>query len=335
MPTNLLFAFYILMAIIGVIATVLGIINWIMYSSTSSAITELNDELEKKGREFDTIKSEISSNQHSLPEQENAQYPQENVQPPENNTNLPVAEENIPEIISPSEETPSAEESPQIDIVRNVRGEYENPTSGVMKRETVIMKIKNSDEENDSASEEQQNQNASETENFTKQVEPEPLTEYKTAEEIQFSDDTIIDNPKSDSLPHLSLERNVVDDEIVPSGPSEILDVISEPEDPNKIGNDEIHGITVPLFSKAQNDADFNAMWLTVQKIIDDAIIPVQINVDFTNIFFLYGEEMEYLRKVYKDVKLKNCTIGFTNCSPELVKILWEDNELGNLILDI
>lgn len=339
MPTNLLFAFYVLMAIIGVIATVLGIINWIMYSTTSSAITELNDELEKKGREFDTIKSEISSNQHSQSESDNLPYPQENIQPPINDTNLPVTDDTIPEITAPSEAAQTAEESPQIDIVRNVRGEYEHPTSGVMKRETVMMKIKNSDNENEGTVEtslkDQIEPDTLKTANESKPPDPETQSVNDNTEEISFSDDTIIDNPKNDNLPHLSLGRNTVEDDIPASTPSEVLDIISEPEDPNKIGNDEVHGITVPLFSKAQNDADFNSMWLEVQKIIDDAIIPVQINIDFTNIFFLYNEEMEYLRKVFKNVKLKNCTIGFINCSPELVKILWEDNDLGNLILDI
>lgn len=339
MSTNVLFAIYIIIAVIGILATVLGIINWIMYSSTSSTINELNDEIEKKGREFDSFKGSIGNTQVSQSQLANFQPPQplsEELQETASINPQPY-EKQIPQSVIQEEVNMERNEmqedkTPQIDIVRNVRAEYEQPTSGVMKRETVIMKIEDTTENEDLSESEEQTENIAED---TSKIQNIPDISSETS--IEISGDTIIDNPKSDQhvFDDFSLKRNNMRENTNISSSDEVMDIISEPEDPNKIGNDEIHGITIPLFSKAQNDADFNAMWQKIQQILEDAVIPVQINIDFSDIFFLYKEEIGYLKKIYDNVKNKNCTLGFINCSPELVKIIWEDNELSNLILDI
>lgn len=349
MSTNLLFAIYIIVAVIGIIAIVLGIINWIMFSSTSASINEINDELEKKGREFDALKGSsqpnitttppIQENPTMVPEVNYTNGQEDIISPAAADTQIPL--ESVAPIENNEEAIQSEEEgTPQIDIVRNVRGEYEHPTTGVMKRETVIMKLNNNQEEE---LPEEEHENSIE-EPIKSEVEPPKTTDIDVQMEqshlesqIQYpeiSGDTIIDNPK-DAFEDFSLMREKESQSNKMVEADEVMDVISEPDEPNKIGSDEVHGITVPLFSKAQNDADFKLMWQEVQKIINDAIVPVQINIDFSEIFFLYKEEMDYLKQIFHNVKEKNCTLGFVNCSPELVKIIWEDNELGNLILDI
>lgn len=374
MSSTAVLAIYLSIAIIGVAAVVLGIINWILYSNASSAITELNDEIEKKGREFDTLKNnphqpastideaqtytntEMVSQQQEAPIQEMQENSATNVEPSQNlNVEPNLSQTELPE--PAVEPVINENETPQIDIVRNVRGDFENPTSaGGIKRETVIMKIPDLLNE-DTTSEIQEPENTAPKENDQNDaIYEEPITN----EAIEISGDTIIDNPQNDSLTNQQISQNLPLQDSntynqMPSNPFndsnentinepttgapslsvDIMDVISEPDEINSIGSDKIHGITVSLYSKAQNDADFKAMWMEIQKILQDAVIPVQINIDFSDVFFLYKEEMDYLKKVYTNVKSNDFTLGFINCSPELVKVLWKDDELGNLILDI
>lgn len=349
MSNSLLYAIYIIIAVLGILATILGIINWFLYSSNSTAINHLNDEIEKKGREFDTLKGNIISTttqQHdqsghgSIIESQNIEPSMEPVPSTEQSTiSTP---EILPNVVSDESNLQDsghqANETPQIDIVRNVRGQYEHPTTGVMKRETVIMKLgKDGQVEDFPANESTQPDEANETNQKIREQAQPNYAESQKQPEIEISDKTIIDNPPNnpDAFENFSLKRNTNQNRIDEFSVDEVMDVISEIDSPNKMNNDVKHGIEIPLFSKAQNDADFNAMWQEVQKVLNDAVIPIQIKIDFTNIFFLYKEEMEYLRKVHTNVKEKNCTLGFINCSPELVKVIWEDNELGNLILDI
>ena len=94
---------------LAVLSIVLGIINWMYLSSTSSKISALEGEIEKKAKEFDAIKKEKFQQQTSL------QAPADN---------------------SGQSASFAGQENPAIEIVRNVRAEFRQAESPLVDQET-------------------------------------------------------------------------------------------------------------------------------------------------------------------------------------------------------
>lgn len=89
------------------VSILLGIINWIYLSSTSSKISILEEEIEKKAKEFDAIKKEKSQQASSR------------------------ADNQGPAEYSGRAASFAGQENPAIEIVRNVRAEFEQPGPSV------------------------------------------------------------------------------------------------------------------------------------------------------------------------------------------------------------
>lgn len=110
MSLTTLLSIYIIIGIIALITIFLGIINWINLASTSSAINELQMEVEKKNLEFDSLRKKSIKSSSYAP------------------SPAPVAfqgtDGNLPQ--------------PQIEIVRNVRKGLA-PGQSHLKQETVPM----------------------------------------------------------------------------------------------------------------------------------------------------------------------------------------------------
>jgi hypothetical protein len=90
------------------LSLLLAIIGWIVLASLSSKTVLLEEEIEKKAKEFDAIRKEKSSNRHHT---ERTVSVIESPEVAETNQNIPQTEE------------PTAEDT--IQIVRNVRGTFE------------------------------------------------------------------------------------------------------------------------------------------------------------------------------------------------------------------
>jgi hypothetical protein len=97
-----------LIVFLSMLSIALGTINWIYLSSTSSKISALEGEIEKKAIEFDAIKKE-KSQQHSSTFAENT-APGEN---PDRSASF------------------TGQENPAIEIVRNVRAEFRQEEAAV------------------------------------------------------------------------------------------------------------------------------------------------------------------------------------------------------------
>ena len=92
-----------LIVFFSAVSILLGIINWIYLSSTSSKMSVLEEEIEKKAKEFDAIKKE---------KLQQTQSRGENIGPADNFDRSASS---------------AGQENPSIEIVRNVRAEFRQP----------------------------------------------------------------------------------------------------------------------------------------------------------------------------------------------------------------
>ena len=105
---------YIGMGSIGVLGIILSIINLVNLASTSSAINQVQTEIDKKEKEFDTLKKTIADFKTQPPPQDNQYSPQQ---------------------------YPGQEKEQQIEVVRNVRSEFVGSgEQQPLNRETFDMK---------------------------------------------------------------------------------------------------------------------------------------------------------------------------------------------------
>ncbi len=121
----------------------------------------------------------------------------------------------------------------------------------------------------------------------------------------------------------------------IPQDNREVLATVKEQvtDAPSQISKKNT--ITIPLYSQAGKDADFNNLWKTICKAMESTK-QVHVNIDFKNILFLYEKEIEYLKKINEIVLQQKGTMRFFNCSSELIAFLWEkDKDLAHLIQDL
>jgi hypothetical protein len=103
---------------------------------------------------------------------------------------------------------------------------------------------------------------------------------------------------------------------VEPDQQSDVLDVVDESAAAPRSG-----AITLTLFSNAKKDTDFAAAWQRLAQVLPDHQNP-RIDIDFSNVMFLYDRELQYLEK-FRDVILRaGGTVAFVNCEAELMSIL-------------
>ncbi|MDG5814323.1 hypothetical protein QA601_04485 [Chitinispirillales bacterium ANBcel5] len=108
----------------------------------------------------------------------------------------------------------------------------------------------------------------------------------------------------------------------------DVLDVISEPVLEQ---NNELY--TLPLYSEASKDADFNRIWQKANQMIFSGSGP-QIKIDFSNISFLHKNEILCLSKIHKLASEQGAIIEFSNCDAEIRNQLASIPTLFHLIED-
>lgn len=132
----------------------------------------------------------------------------------------------------------------------------------------------------------------------------------------------------------LDIHKSPTNPETIPSytdNNGDVLDVVDEQQTAAASEQMEQQNITIPLYSQSGKDADFRTLWRTLIQAIEETE-GLHVNIDFTNIMFLYEKEIEYLRKIKQTVELQNGILSFINCSKELEPILNNDPTLCTLI---
>jgi hypothetical protein len=112
----------------------------------------------------------------------------------------------------------------------------------------------------------------------------------------------------------------------------EVLDIVTEPPHAAHQAPDPKNSLTISLFSKASQDADFTALWVVLKQFLETVPSP-RITIDFKNILFLYENEIEYLKKIHKTISVRKGALKLSSCSPELTAILSNDPILQPLIV--
>ncbi len=262
---------------LGVLAAVsvfLGVLNWFQLMTTSSAINRLQTEIDKKYQEKDSRKKDA----------------------PHPNTEefygiVPSSERHS---VLPSPAPASAQQEPQIEIVRNVRGGYAVTEQAGLTKETFPTPHK-------------ENPPLKETgENVYRQPQPVPES----------------------SVSYRQLPLSYPPD----NAPSDVLEVVDESSENISTRQQGTDSFIIPLYSKASQDADFSSLWKKLTQVLERSP-DADIQVDFKNILFLYEKEIEYLCKIYETVTLRKGRLSFIHCSPELISILNKEPRLKNIIL--
>lgn len=306
MPT--LHTIYILIFVITGISIILSFIDWFYLLSLSGKISSLEQEIEKKAQEFDSFKKERSNNQ----------------------LNHPV----LPPVENQQAMSPNSFSDETIQIIRNVRGNFEKteqlpqykttPDSGIYDQSTPEHPYLE-----DSAPEDSMENPAPvlDTGVVEPYVPPPTQTPF-----IFDTPDFNAAEPQESSWPEISgygttgehletpvfpieptISENLQPDQIE----SDVMEVVHE-QQPQEVVQE--HPV-LPLYSDITKDADFIQLWKMLSEILASKNKPV-VSIDFSGIHFIYDKELEYLDKIYHIIAGQNGSLYFINCDPELVSLL-------------
>ncbi len=165
-----------------------------------------------------------------------------------------------------------------IEVVRNVRAGFEEPESAQPHLQTQVLQV-----------------GANHAHDSVEEVLPPALSEPQP-EEIEAS-------PEMETVPALEEEETTFED---------VLAVVDEKED---ILPASSHVLS--LFSQRMKDADFTGLWESFKSLVgDEGNVAVQI--DFTNVLFVYDREAGWLRQIVEIAGQRGCRISFTSLSNEL-----------------
>ncbi len=122
MSLTLLIIIFTVIGILAIVSITVGILNWINLASSSSAVTKLQGEIEKKFQETDSQKKNSG--------------PSPGFQSPESKV---ITAEDFNEMQHQSQLSPQGGNN-NIEIVRNVRGDFNSSNQGNLTQETIPMK---------------------------------------------------------------------------------------------------------------------------------------------------------------------------------------------------
>ncbi len=284
MSITSLIAIFIGIGILTIVSIFFGIINWIDLVSTSSSINQLQTELEKKYKESDSQKK-------SAPAPDGYPPPQPPAAAGPDMTGLQQPPPALPE---------QEEEQQQIEIIRNVRGEFASTEQSKMHSQTIPIQKPHSV---DPVSSEE-----------TGEFQQPPISPVQTVPDSYRDFQPEVNKPAEEKVTQEDV--TVYRDE---------METMTPPAS-------ESGSITIPLYSNASQDADFNTLWKTLSGHLTTTD-HLRAIIDFKNILFLYEKEIEYLRKIHKAIELNHGTLSFIQCSSELISTLNNDPILKNLIV--
>ncbi|MBN1756690.1 MAG: hypothetical protein JW863_00130 [Chitinispirillaceae bacterium] len=285
MPT--LDTLFIIIVSVMAVSLILAVVDWIYLASLASKSSILEREVEKKSQEFDALRKDRAAGNSHIEHQAAVFESQE-----------PLADTPPPE--DPEEQT--------IQIVRNVRGNFEQSSSYI-----------------DTAPDQDADQ---------PHIAAPPDTsigtlEYQTV--LPLEHDHHLDDPGSNSQQYTG-----------PYPPAEELPPPPETVAINSFqgyGSGEESGPVRPdtapqrlrLYSDATKDADFQQLWKNINEILQnqpDALI----TVDLSGINFMYEKEMEYLEKINYLLAGQGGTLTFINCDAELLELINQRPQLRSLV---
>lgn len=279
-----LIAIFIGIGILTIVSIFFGIINWIDLVSTSTSINRLQTELEKKYTESDSQKK-------SAPAPDGYPPPHHAATGEPDMTGLQHPPPALPE---------QEEEQQQIEIIRNVRGEFASTEQSKMHSQTIPIQKPLS---TDPASSEE-----------TGEFQQPPISPVQTDPDTYSDFQPEVNKPVGGKVTQedVTVYRDEMET-MTPPAPA-------------------TGSVTIPLYSNASQDADFNTLWKTLTGHLTTTN-HLMVIIDFTNILFLYEKEIEYLRKIHKAIELNHGTLSFIQCSSELISTLNNDPILKNLLV--
>ena len=95
----------------------------------------------------------------------------------------------------------------------------------------------------------------------------------------------------------------------------------------------EVDTIKVPLYSGTIHDADFAGL----RRLLTDALPAMSnptVQIDFTNILYLYDKELDYLEGILALVQQHGGTMTFIDCSDDLKQALAAKPDLAGMVRD-
>lgn len=288
MDIEVVILIYSIIGVITLISLITGIINWFSLSRTNSIINDLQSEIEKKSYEFDTRKRESNA---AIPQ--TAQQDTYLQSPVDANLSLPPL---------------SNEKEPHIEIVRNIRGSFDNQSLSQLHQEMVSL------------------DNHSSTSQPLPVSKPNPPSGFSSTSQKDISnpdnrpDNHILPEYENDNSAAYNQNKSIVEDSMNQSLPPQQHPPLKQPQK-----------ITIALYSSKSKDADFKALWQNIREALDRSQ-NIHITIDFKNVLFLYDKELEYLKKIYHIVTVQQSEMEFINCSRELITALSKDVELSQLI---
>ena len=274
MPT--LDILFIIVISIMVVSIFLSIVDWIYLASLASKTTLLEREVEKKSLEFDAIKKERYTSQS----------------PSEGSASVIESNEQLPGSTFP----PLVESGDTIQIVRNVRGNFEQ------------------------------------TEPYTQHIQdyppqqpafnPTPLLNG-APQEYPAPYETTLQSKRPQELPDNKLQSPVETDTFsLP--PIEI-------NNPPDITTSQQNSCILKLYSETTRDADFQTLWKEITAQLQTRQHPYII-IDLAGINFMYDKEMDYLEKIKQLLTGQGGSLGFINCDHEILVLFDNRPQLRSIV---
>jgi hypothetical protein len=300
-----------------------GISNWIHLMSVSSRASRIETEIEKKTLEFDALRKDKQAGAPA-------------VSGPD--TSPKTLAEAMTGITSPEE--PTGLDTAAIQVIRNVRGTFENAQDSYMEQTALDVKSHQAEQQAPPQPLRQPIAQPAPPPPATGTVPVPPKTARLFVPGIQasvfqsgatFSQPTA--EPPSDATPSVAA---------VPSdGEREVMDVVSEAPQGAAYGSvatdgagaahteqtrendiaDDPNAVRIILYSQATKDADFVSAWKAISAALQNSRNPI-IVLDMSNIMFLYEKEMGYLDKISQLVTLQHGTLRLARCEKELLSAL-------------
>ncbi len=211
-------------------------------------------------------------------------------------SNQPMMQAQTPQSQPVATQEPKQE---RIEVVRNVRGGY------------TVTEIPNLTQENIP-------------------MQQDTVPESRETEETTSAQQQPVSSQATPNITHTTVQPSTP---IPDNSREEVLEVVGESKTNAPVQQPTSDtSITIPLYSQANQDADFNTLWNKLKQTLTTSP-HLQINIDFKDVLFLYDKEIEYLQKIHKTVEIHQGKLSFIHCSLELAAILGNDPQLKNLIV--
>lgn len=276
---------------LAALSIALAVANWFVLHSLSGRLTTIDQEIEKKSLEFDTLRKERSTGGGQ--------------------------QAYLAGTLAPETEDPGSATS-EIQVVRNVRDGYDN--AGGSHLEGTIVEMGGPAYPPAAAAYQQAPQANTLEEPYLPQAKvPPPQTVYAEPPAAEQSPEPAeppaaapVEDVASFSYP-VEQPEAVRESEAADSG--DVMAVVgdgsSEPMPPDNI-------IRIPIYSDEKKDADFQKV---SQRLKDE--FPLYQNpsviLDFSKVNFIYEKELEYLNKLAGYTAGRRIPLLFVNCDRELL----------------